>query len=147
MTRREKHAHIPHVYVVYWPGAGVLKVGITERARWDAWRSRGAREIACVTTCCMTHARTLERHLIAVLREQGATPAFTERNASRGILGDGVGWSECYHVTPEPSPVWDGYAEHDYDYAGAYGLDLPQPFIDAINRLEHSWFAASGVSV
>ena len=71
----DRHSHTPHIYVVYWPHLGVLKIGISAKARWLAWECRGGKVIATMTTCCMEHAARIEAWLLSHLADTG-TRAF-----------------------------------------------------------------------
>lgn len=139
---RFSHDKTPHVYVVYWPDQAVIKVGMSNKVRWRAWRGRGAVEIATLDTCCMSHAHTIERWLLAYLK-MDAKPAFASRDASRVILGDGVGWTECYQL--EVGPFFGDPSQHAVDYGRSYGLDYPTNLFEALLRHESTaWHPVAG---
>lgn len=122
-----QHDHSPHVYVVYWPEIATIKVGITEaQERWEWWTKRGAVLIATAHTCCMDHARRIERYMLGILSQYGAR-AFASEEAARFALGrKRGGYTECYRLVQSSRKGWDPLG--DYDWESAYGLILPAEF-------------------
>jgi hypothetical protein len=121
------HDHVPHIYVMYWPEHGILKVGISAKARWEQWRRLGAVPIATADTCCMEHARTIEAWMLKRLSRFGARAFFSEEEARFALGKKRGGYSECYRLVQ--SPRRGELPDSPYDYERAYGLILPPPIL------------------
>lgn len=124
------HQHTgPHVYIVYWPDLAILKVGVSKAQRWRSWR--GMVEIAVLHTCCMEHARTLERWMLDRVRPFGAQISKAE---GQQATGRGGGYTECVRLVQ--SPRKGELVMDPWDWERAYGLILPAEFASEIGRLD-----------
>ncbi len=87
---------VPLTYVVYWPKARVLKIGVANhmgRVR------KHVKSGATVMVLLRDRPRGDERRALQKLEESYYPSAFEDWREARDILGDnGSGYTECFYV-------------------------------------------------
>lgn len=90
------------IYVVWWRGANIIKVGYTSQSRWKIFEPRGAAVLALWQFPDVAGALDFESFCHREL-ESFLSPAFSDKSeakASRLVPG-GCGHLECYQLTDE----------------------------------------------
>ncbi len=84
------------LYAVWWDagdGLGVLKVGIGNATRHERWTKRGAVLLALMPEAPREWERSIHRRLARRFLR-----AFDDARDARWMLGDGIGFTECFIV-------------------------------------------------
>ena len=153
MTVRKRTAHTT-VYVIEWPRHGIVKVGITQVERWQAFIGRGGRVVALLR---FQHGHDYgpltpaewEQALLARFIHDGDYPEW-KRGLSESLLGGtGGGYTECRQMSGHDAllhveallelhrPTWCRI-EIGHAYAGCT-CSTHQRFAEAEqNRREHA---------